>query len=102
MDPPVCRYANASIPTSNANPANFSVQQGLGDLAYFVAQYLTVHRDACIRMSARLPLINLKECISSTLVSDLKLALRRFGAFRLSAAPETRQDCPRVVIENAS
>lgn len=53
-------------------------------------------------MSAKLPLINLNKPISSTLVFDLKLALRRFGAFRLAVAPETTQDCPDVVIENAS
>ncbi|KAF9249443.1 hypothetical protein DTO013E5_2739 [Penicillium roqueforti] len=52
-------------------------------------------------MSAKLPLINLNKPVSSTLASDLKLALRRFGAFRLVVAPETRQHCPDVVIEKA-
>ncbi|KAJ5227825.1 hypothetical protein N7489_008533 [Penicillium chrysogenum] len=50
-------------------------------------------------MSAKLPLINLNKPISSTLVFDLKLALRRFGAFRLAVAPETTQDCPDVARE---
>ncbi|KAJ5481405.1 hypothetical protein N7475_000217 [Penicillium sp. IBT 31633x] len=50
-------------------------------------------------MSAKLPLINLNTPISSTLVSDLKLALHRFGAFRLVAPPETTQHCPDVARE---
>jgi hypothetical protein len=83
-------------------PQNLSGLQVLGDLSCFVVQSVRyVHTDACIRMSAKLPLINLNKPISSTLVFDLKLALRRFGAFRLAVAPETTQDCPDVVIENA-
>ncbi|KAJ5474036.1 hypothetical protein N7475_003602 [Penicillium sp. IBT 31633x] len=50
-------------------------------------------------MSAKLPLINLNTPISSTLVSDLKLALHRFGAFRLEAPPETTQHCADVARE---
>ncbi|BCR99934.1 uncharacterized protein AKAW2_50276S [Aspergillus luchuensis] len=51
-------------------------------------------------MSAKLPLINPYNSISEGLVSELKAALYRFGAFRL-AAPETTQSRRDAVIENA-
>ncbi|KAL6233542.1 hypothetical protein BDW75DRAFT_214875 [Aspergillus navahoensis] len=51
-------------------------------------------------MSAKLPLINLYKPIPERLVSELKAALYRFGAFRL-AAPETTQHHHDAVIENA-
>ena len=51
-------------------------------------------------MSAKLPLINPYKPISEGLVSELKAALYRFGAFRL-ASPDTTRRRHNAVVEKA-